>query len=123
MSDNHYLLFVVHGSRLTQSNDEMNHMVENLNKLHLPYKKILIAFLELKEPSIPKSLEKAIGLGAERISLFPYFLTQGKHVSVDILNIVQMYTQKYPDIDFTLLDYFGKNSKIINFIEMILKNG
>ena len=45
---------------------------------------MLVAFLELAEPSIPQGLAQCLALDAEEIIVFPYFLAAGTHVADDI---------------------------------------
>ncbi len=111
------LIVVAHGSKLESSNNEIKVIVskikENLkdNDLHVFY-----AFLELAEPSIFISINKAITQGCKVIKIFPYFLAAGKHVKEDIPTEIKKFKKRYPEIEFILLAHIGECKGIENLI-------
>jgi sirohydrochlorin cobaltochelatase len=86
---------------------------ENLkdNNLHVFY-----SFLEVAEPSIFISINKAIMDGCKVIKIFPYFLAAGKHVKDDIPSEIKKFKKKYPEIEFILLPHIGECNGIENLI-------
>ena len=69
-------------------------------------------FLELAEPSMSDAINQQIQIGANEIVIFPYFLSNGNHVSRDIPALIQTFQNKFPSIIFTILPVFG------NYVEM-----
>lgn len=102
------LLIVSHGSRRQQSNDEVNDLAQNLG-LHLNdvFDVIHSAFLEIATPSIPEGIDKCVDLGADSITVLPYFLAAGRHVAEDIPSIVDEARKKYPEISINISCHIG----------------
>lgn len=102
------LLLIAHGSRRTQSNDEIRALAQQLgtdadNRFGMTD----CAFLELAEPSITEGIEQLAQTGAQRIVVLPYFLSNGRHVYEDIPSEVAAARQKHPNIDIELAPYIG----------------
>ena len=111
------LIIVAHGSKIKTSNDEIKNIVEKI-KANLENNELLVlyAFLELTEPSIFISMNKAITSGCKVIKIFPYFLAAGKHVKEDIPIEIKKFKKQYPDIKFELLPHIGECKGIENLI-------
>jgi len=102
------LLLVAHGSRREASNNEIRALTKRLaGDINGAFDQIECAFLELAEPSIPEGLRQAIQSGATRITVLPYFLSAGRHVSKDIPAEVAVVQQERPDIDIVIAPYIG----------------
>lgn len=107
------LLLVAHGSRLNSANEEIACLIGRLqSKTGSDFDRVMPAFLELAEPSIPDAIQQCVDAGAKEIILLPYFLANGKHVAQDIPSQVDKKRAQYPDIKIQLLDYFGKSPQI-----------
>lgn len=112
------LLVVAHGSRRQAANDE----VEALTKVicqqlvsnnPLGITRVSTAFLELAEPSIEQGIDALLTEGSQDIWLMPYFLTNGRHVSVDIPEIVESFQMNLPKdkpATIRILPYLGQYS-------------
>jgi len=68
---------------------------------------VLVAHLELAEPSIPEAIEAAIAAGAREVRVLPWFLSAGRHVSEDIPARVAAVQARYPDLPICLLGHAG----------------
>jgi sirohydrochlorin ferrochelatase len=115
------LLLVAHGSRREASNDEVRDLTNQLQS-HIdsyerpPFEKIGCAFLELASPSIPEGLEDYVSEGAKDITVLPYFLSAGRHVSEDIPAEVEKVRDKYPEINIKIADYLGSSTGICDLL-------
>lgn len=109
------IVLIAHGSKKQSSNDEFLNMVENMKDKH-NYAIMEAAFLELANPDIVSCVENLILNDIKKIDFYPFFLNSGKHVLIDIPNIIQELQKKYPQIDLTLLNHFGKSKKIEEII-------
>ena len=111
------LIVVAHGSKVESSNNEIKRIVdkikENLKDEQLD---VFYAFLELAEPSIFVSINKAITHGCKVIKVFPYFLAAGKHVKEDIPAEIKKFKKRYPEIEFILLPHIGECKGIEYFL-------
>ena len=110
------ILFIAHGSKKEKSNNEFLELVENLSKKDTKYDLKKAAFLEMANPDINTVIVEFIKKGAKDIKLYPFFLNSGKHVLIDLPNIVNNLKKEYSDINFTLLEHFGKSKKIEDII-------
>lgn len=111
------LLLVAHGSRRPQSNDEIRELTHRLRKKdEARYDFIECAFLELAEPSIPDGIEQCIQQGATTVTVFPYFLSAGRHVATDIPEEVAGKQAEYPNLDIHIAPYLGAIEDMPNLI-------
>lgn len=110
------LIFIAHGSKKELSNNEFKSMVENIKTKDKKYDFIEASFLEIALPSIEDSTKKLIEKGAKEISFYPFFLNSGKHVAIDIPNIIKNLQKQYPNISFFTLEHFGKSRYIEDII-------
>ncbi len=122
-----FLIFLAHGSRRKASNDEIELIFSEINKLIFKdYASKQVAFLELAEPSLSNVLDK-IGIESSHknidekdkkinVDVFPYFLAEGNHIAKDIPGILSEKEKLYPNITINLLDYFGRTKGLSSFI-------
>lgn len=106
-TSNKHLLIVAHGSRREASNNEVRQLCVKLDQLENSYDSISSGFLELAEPSIPDGLRQLITSGAQEITVMPYFLSAGRHVTEDIPSEVDIVRQEHPEVSIHLAPYLG----------------
>ncbi len=117
------LLLVAHGSRRTESNNEVRQVTEALRqKVGDRFMAVECAFLELAEPSIPDGIECCIRQGGEIVEVIPYFLSAGRHVAEDIPEQVAIKRREYPDIDIRVTTYLGAAEAIPEVLLSLLDN-
>mmetsp|Transcript_6283 Transcript_6283/g.10420 ORF Transcript_6283/g.10420 Transcript_6283/m.10420 type:complete len:105 (-) Transcript_6283:57-371(-) len=75
------------------------------------------AHMEIAPPSIPEAIEKCISKGAKSIVIAPYFLSKGRHVQIDIPEIVEDARASYPDLPIRLAEPLGMDKLIAQVIE------
>jgi sirohydrochlorin ferrochelatase len=111
------LLLVAHGSRRSQSNDEVTVLAGTLKKgCAGQYTIVHTAFLELATPLIPEGVRQCAEDGAKSIVILPYFLNSGRHVTEDIPKIISESQSLYPHIDITIASHLGKSDQMINLL-------
>ena len=118
----HALLIVAHGSRLQSYSEEIDLLVSRLKGQLTNFDQIEYAFLELAEPGITKACDHLIDSGASRISIFPYFLAAGRHITEDIPDEVNKVSASHTEVEISLLDYFGSTENIFNALCQELKS-
>ncbi|MBS1269182.1 MAG: Sirohydrochlorin cobaltochelatase [Gammaproteobacteria bacterium] len=101
------VLLVAHGSRVRQSNSEVESLAARLAERLAPNTMVSYAFLEPALPSIPDAIDSLARQGIQRIVLIPYFLSAGRHVSEDIPGLVAEAREKYPDSSIEITEHFG----------------
>lgn len=111
------LLLVAHGSRRKLSNDEVLILADKLKKhCSEQYPIIHAAFLELAEPLIPDGIKLCVDSGASSITVLPYFLNSGHHVTEDIPNIVNTAKQAYPNTQIRLAPHIGASDLMMDLL-------
>lgn len=111
------LLLIAHGSRRSQSNDEVRKMAERLiRQCADEYNIIHAGFLELADPLIPDGIKKCIDDGATSVTVLPYFLNSGRHVIEDIPNIVNETKQHYPDVNIKIASHLGASALMMDLL-------
>ena len=113
------VLFISHGSQFSRTKEEV---VAFLRRLKQRSKADLFefAFLELEKPGIPEGIEKCALSGAGEIILLLNFLNSGKHVDIDIPEIVRQAQLRHPGINFRITKPVGQHPMIVDlFAEMI----
>jgi sirohydrochlorin ferrochelatase len=102
------LLLVAHGSRREASNDEIRTLTGTLHRqAGNCFDEVSCAFLELAEPSIPDGIRNCIERGANHVTVFPYFLSAGRHVTSDIPAEVNQIAREHPEITIMIAPYLG----------------
>jgi len=107
-----HLLVVAHGSRREDSNLEIRELIEKLRLMTTRFAAIDCAFLEIAEPTIEQGLRQQIAQGARQIVVMPYFLSAGRHVSIDVPEHVQRIRDTHPQIDIRIANHLGAAEKI-----------
>lgn len=111
------LLLVAHGSRRTESNDEVRQLARQLeSRGNGEFGQVACAFLELAEPSIPDGLRAAIRAGASEVTVLPYFLSAGRHVATDIPAEVNIIRAESPEVEIILAPYLGASPGVVELL-------
>ena len=110
------LLVVAHGSRRPESNDEVRELVKNMADMDHEFAEIKAAFLELAGPLIPDGIRQLIKNGAKEVTVIPYFLSAGRHVTKDIPADVRIVQEEYPDIKIAIASYLGASDEIVKIL-------
>jgi sirohydrochlorin cobaltochelatase len=110
------LILIAHGSRRSLSNDEFVTLVNEVRNKDKNFSRIEAAFLELATPSIQTVANNLITKKFNKIYFYPYFLNSGKHVGVDLPYIIDELKEENPNIEFILLEHFGKSNRISDII-------
>lgn len=111
------LVLVAHGSRRLQSNDEVVTLTQQLTQRCQPqYAFVYPGFLELASPTIPESIQRCINQGATSVTVLPYFLNSGRHVSEDIPQLVKQSQQANPATQIHLAPHLGTSGMMLDLI-------
>jgi sirohydrochlorin ferrochelatase len=110
------LLIVAHGSRRAESNDEVRRLARLVaERAATQYDKVDCAFLELAEPLIPAGVEALAGMGADDITVVPYFLSAGRHVVEDIP--AEVARAILPDgVNVRIAPYVGESETMVDLL-------
>lgn len=116
------VVLAAHGSRAEAGNDAHRNLAERLAEG--TGRTVVAAFLELAEPSIGDSIDRAIVAApqARAVVVLPYFLHPGRHVDKDIPAIVDEARSRHPGTDITLLSAFGSNEEVLDLLATQLRD-
>lgn len=110
------IIIVDHGSRKAASNDMLLQVVANF-EASADYSIVEPAHMELAQPDIQTAFRNCVERGADRVIVFPYFLSPGRHWSEDIPALVEAAAKPFPDVEWLVTAPFGLHvgmSAIIN---------
>ena len=110
------LLLIAHGSRVTESNQEIETLIEKLRLIQSGYDMIEFAFLEMASPTIMEAGEGLVMAGATEIKVLPYFLVAGNHVIRDVPEEIASLSARFPAAQFTIAPYFGSAEGIVELM-------
>jgi len=111
------LLIIAHGSRRRQANAEIEQLVERLRVLSTgSYAIVKHAFLEFAEPTIDETIAELVAAGCRQVVVFPYFLSAGSHVSIDIPAAIDKARRQYPPVTFRITRHLGDLEAVATLI-------
>ncbi len=111
------LIILAHGSRRQESNEEIVVLTRDVkNYSSDEYDIIEYAYLELAEPNLLQCIDNIIIDGASSITIFPYFLNSGNHVTRDIPAIIETATARHPDCQFDVSTFIGNHKDMPKLI-------
>ena len=118
------LLIISHGSRRTDSNDEVRRLTDRIRENAGPaFDHVACSFLELTSPLLESAIADLADAGVTEIIVFPYFLAAGTHVHHDIPNRIEEEKANHPQIQFEILPHLGAlqgiSTLILNHIDNI----
>ncbi len=105
------VLLISHGSRSSATKREVSELVERLRRAKAG-EIVEYAFLELESPSIPEGIDICVGKGATQVTVLLNFLNSGRHVDVDIPEIVAEAQKKHPAIPILITKPVGQHPDI-----------
>lgn len=110
------VLLVAHGSRVPESNREIEILAARLARYVEPGPTVAHGFLELAQPSIPEAIDTLVRSGKRRIVVIPYFLSAGRHVAGDIPAIAADARARHPGLDIEVTGHFGAQDRVLELL-------
>lgn len=75
-----------------------------------------LAYLELMQPSFLQAVEKLVTAGVSHIRVLPVFLAVGKHLRVDLPELVEQALQVHTGLQFEVLPAAGESAALQNAV-------
>ena len=110
------IIIVDHGSRFESSNQMLQQATRNFEAL-TEYEIVEAAHMELAEPDIAMAFRNCVNRGAERVIVFPYFLSPGRHWSEDIPRLAADAAKPFPGVEWLVTAPFGLHPDMSAIIE------
>ncbi len=114
------ILFVGHGSKDPQGNEEVRFFVESISsQLEVPI--VETCFLEFEKPNVWQGLEKCVERGASHIAVIPMMLFAAGHAKIHIPAAIDEIKQKYAHIHFTYGRPIQIHQRVLDILSERLK--
>ncbi|MEQ8211079.1 MAG: CbiX/SirB N-terminal domain-containing protein [Lacipirellulaceae bacterium] len=109
------IILVDHGSRRAESNELLLEVVAAYDNSS-DWRIVEPAHMELAEPSIETAFGRCLERGAERVVVFPYFLSPGRHWNSDIPRLAGEASQKHGNIPYVVTAPLGLHELMMQVI-------
>ena len=90
--------------------------IQRAIRARLPAVKVEMAFLEIMEPALDKSVAELAASGCKNITVAPLFMGQGAHLKNDLSKILDAVRAEHPGVRMTLLPALGETDAILDAI-------
>lgn len=114
------ILIIGHGSRLAEVNETFNKTVEILKESTKA--NVYGGNLSLAKPSVEDTIDRMYEDGVRRIVAIPYLLSDGKHVTIGIPNVIKVMQDKYKDLEIIQETSLKLNSLVMKAVEEKIYN-
>ena len=112
---NRALILFAHGAREPQWARPFQQLVTELGEL-LPGERIVLAFLELMQPSLPECVAALHGDGVRSLRIVPVFLGAGGHLRSDLPKLVAELRERYTDLAIAVDAPIGEQTGVVRAI-------
>jgi sirohydrochlorin ferrochelatase len=120
MTRGHAVVLVGHGSRVRGFERPMRRLAERLRSG--PYAAVRCAYLELARPSVSEAVDALARAGARRVTIVPYFLLGGRHVTEDIPEAVRLAKRRHRgNVVIALAPYLGFHERLVAVVERCIR--
>lgn len=116
------ILLVAHGSRRQAANDDLTTLAALISN-RLPEEIVEVGYLEIAQPSIPDGLRTCAKRGAHTVSILPYFLSPGSHVTEDLTRFRDEFLKEFPQIDCHVCPPIGVDNAVVDLLLRRLHEG
>jgi sirohydrochlorin cobaltochelatase len=82
----------------------------------LPGERVVLAFLDLMQPSLPACAASLHGEGVRSLRVVPVFLGAGGHLKEDLPKLVAAIRGSYPDLEVIVDPPIGEQTAVISAI-------
>jgi len=79
----------------------------------LPGERIVLAFLELMQPSLQECAASLYAEGVRTLRVVPVFLGVGGHLKNDLPKLVEMIRGNFPDLEIAVEQPIGEQPEVI----------
>jgi sirohydrochlorin cobaltochelatase len=109
------IVLFAHGARDPDWARPFRQLVAELGE-RLPGERIVLAFLDLMQPSLPDCAAALYADGVRALRVVPVFLAAGGHLKEDLPRLVESLKARYRDLEITLEPPIGEQPEVISAI-------
>lgn len=111
--DGKAVLLLGHGSKAPEANETLRKVAASV-ELQGGYGAVLPAFLQMEKPDFQEGVDELVSRGFRDITVMPYFLYMGLHVTQDLPEEMEKAKQRHPGLELTLTRNLGFHDKLID---------
>jgi sirohydrochlorin cobaltochelatase len=108
------VILFAHGARESEWAEPLQ-KIQQMVERTLPEKAVVLAFLEIMQPSLSEAVATVSQQGAKDIRIVPLFLAQGGHLKHDLPRLVDKIRRQHPHLSISV-------SKAIGEVDSLLEN-
>ena len=105
------IILVDHGSNLKPANDMMLDVAAMYRRVS-GAAIVEPAHMELAEPTIEQAFDACVARGATLVMVHPYFLSPGRHSTLDIPRMTAAAAGRHPGVRFHVTEPLGLDDRI-----------
>lgn len=109
------LLLIGHGSSVADANETL-HAIAAMIGNRAEFDMVEVSFLSRDTGDIQDNIDGCVQRGAQRILLYPYFLSAGTHVLNDLPSERDKAARRYPDVRLALAEPLGSHPKLAEIV-------
>lgn len=109
------LLLMAHGTPYPEANAAIYRVADDLERRG-GFLEVVVAFMELNQPSIPEAVAELSARGGAEIVATPYFLQLGGHVAEDLPKVLGEAQERHPHTVLTLTEYLGYDEGLLEVV-------
>ncbi len=116
------VIFLAHGSRRVEANKAFFELSAKIaGKLNLGI--FEVAFIEPSLPSFQAAIESCVERGADRILVYPHFLSSGVHLTKDMTAEIKKARCSHPQIEISCTLSLGEQPELLDLISRVVEEG
>ncbi|MGI8384624.1 sirohydrochlorin chelatase [Robertmurraya sp. P23] len=117
------VLFVGHGSREKEGNEQVVQMVRNIKNQMSAEWIVETCFLELTDPNMDTGISRCLAQGATSIAIIPMMIFAASHSKLHIPFAIDEARKKYPSVTFTYGRPIGVHKSMVEICEQRIEEG
>ncbi|AGK52162.1 sirohydrochlorin chelatase [Bacillus sp. 1NLA3E] len=110
------ILFVGHGSRDSEGNDQVRQFIGNMRDRLDDSLLVETSFLEFELPNMYQGMDTCVNKGASHIVVIPIMLLPAGHSKIHIPTAIDAARKKYPQVQFTYGRPIGIHEETISIL-------
>jgi sirohydrochlorin cobaltochelatase len=109
------LLLIAHGTPIPEANVPLEQILVSVHA-QTSYRLSQVAYLDCNEPTIPEAIDTLAAAEMQQIVALPYFLQYGRHVRVDLPQLIEEGRQRHPHLEIRLAHHLDYDLRLADVI-------
>jgi sirohydrochlorin ferrochelatase len=114
------IILLAHGSRVPEAGRDMERVANHLKEKYA-HPMVEICYLSRWGPHFPEVLEKCVRQGVKKIIVMPYFLHIGLHLLLDIPEMLQEESRRFPEVKLILGKSLGFSEALVDLVQRCIE--